>query len=95
VIFNQVFWNNLHGRWFESSSALSTNVHNNSFPDVGYRRLGQHFTPALLLWLPIYALFPSPATLLAIQVTLIAAASLLLYVLARVYLSSTGFDDRG
>jgi len=89
-IFNQVFWNNLHGRWFESSlsSALSTNVvHERSFPDVGYRRLGQHFTPALLLWLPIYALFPSPATLLAIQVTLIAAAGLLLYVLARVYLS--------
>jgi len=89
-IFNQVFWNNLHGRWFESSlsSALSTNVvHDNSFPDVGYRRLGQHFTPALLLWLPIYALFPSPATLLAIQVTLIAAAGVLLYVLARVYLS--------
>lgn len=89
-IFNQVFWNNLHGRWFESSlsSALSTNVvHNNSLPEVGYRRLGQHFTPALLLWLPIYALFPAPATLLAIQVTLIAAAGLLLYILARVYLS--------
>lgn len=70
------------------SSALSTNVvHNNSFPEVSYRRLGQHFTPALLLWLPIYALFPAPATLLAIQVTLITAAGLLLYVLARVYLS--------
>ena len=88
-IFNQVFWNNLHGRFFQSSlsSALSTNViHNGEPPAVFYHRLGQHFTPALLLWLPIYALFPSPATLLVIQVTLIALGGLVLYILARHYL---------
>ena len=88
-IFNQVFWNNLHGRFFQSSlsSALSTNViHNGEPPAVFYHRLGQHFTPALLLWLPIYALFPSPATLLVIQVTLITAGGLVLYTLARHYL---------
>jgi uncharacterized membrane protein len=88
-IFNQVFWNNLHGRFFQSSlsSSLSTNVvHSGEVPTVYYHRLGQHFTPALLLWLPIYALFPSPATLTVLQVTLVTAAGLVLYVLARQYL---------
>uniref|UniRef100_A0A0C1NKR3 Membrane protein n=1 Tax=Tolypothrix bouteillei VB521301 TaxID=1479485 RepID=A0A0C1NKR3_9CYAN len=88
-IFNQVFWNNLHGRFFQSSlsSSLSTNVvHSGEVASVYYHRLGQHFTPALLLWLPIYALFPSPATLTVLQVTLITAAGLVLYVLARQYI---------
>jgi uncharacterized membrane protein len=88
-IFNQVFWNGIHGRFFESSlsSQLSTNVvHNGEVPEVFYHRLGQHFTPALLLWLPLYALFPSPATLTVLQVTLVTAAGLVLYVLARQHL---------
>jgi uncharacterized membrane protein len=88
-IFNQVFWNGTHGRMFESSlsSALSTNVvHNHELPEVSYYRLGQHFTPALILWLPIYTLFPSPITLTVLQVTLVTAAGLVLYALARHYL---------
>ncbi|MFW5766516.1 MAG: DUF2079 domain-containing protein [Coleofasciculus sp.] len=91
-IFNQVFWNNLHGRFFESSlsSQLSANVvHQGEVPRVDYHRLGQHFTPALLLWLPLYALFPTPATLTVLQVTLVTAAGLVLYVLAREYLEPT------
>lgn len=85
AIFNQVFWNNSHGNWFQSSlsSVLSTNVvHDNQLPEVFYRRLGQHFTPALLLWVPIYTLFPSPITLFVIQVALIALAGLVLHRLA-------------
>ncbi|MGL5079973.1 MAG: DUF2079 domain-containing protein [Microcoleaceae cyanobacterium] len=88
-IFNQVFWNGTQGRFFQSSlsSALSTNVvHNGEFPDVAYHRLGQHFTPALLLWLPLYALFPSPVTLSVLQVVLVTAAGWVLYLLAREYL---------
>lgn len=88
-IFNQVFWNGIHGRFFQSSlsSNLSTNVaHSGEVPEVFYHRLGQHFTPALLLWLPLYALFPSPATLTVLQVTLVTAAGLVLYMLARQYL---------
>ncbi|MBW4665127.1 MAG: DUF2079 domain-containing protein [Chroococcus sp. CMT-3BRIN-NPC107] len=88
-IFNQVFWNGTHGRMFQSSlsSSLSTNVvHNNEVPEVFYHRLGQHFTPALLLWLPLYALIPSPATLSVLQVILITAAGFVLYALARHYL---------
>lgn len=86
-IFNQVFWNNLHGRWFESSlsSTESIAVTQGQVPDVAYRRLGQHFTPALLLWLPFYALFPSPAGLSVLQVTLVTLAGFVLYALARHY----------
>lgn len=88
-IFNQVYWNSLHGRFFQSSlsSALSTNVvHGGKVPEVFYHRLGQHFTPSLLVWLPLYALFPSPVTLSVLQVTLVTAAGLVLYALARQYL---------
>lgn len=88
-IFNQVFWNSIHGNLFQSSlsSALSANVvHNNEIPEVFYHRLGQHFTPALMLWMPIYALFPSPVTLTVLMVTLVTAGGLVLYVLARQYL---------
>lgn len=85
-IFNQVFWNGAHGRPFQSSlsSTLSTPVvHDGELPSVSYHRLGQHFTPALLLWLPLYALLPHPATLLVLQITLLTVAGLLLYRLAR------------
>ncbi len=85
-IFNQVFWNSSNGKLFQSSlsSNLSASVvFDGNRPEVFYHRLGQHFTPALLLWVPLYALFPSPATLLVLQVTLVTAAGLVLYRLAR------------
>jgi len=88
-IFNQVLWNNAHGNLFQStlSSQLSTDViHTGEPPRVDYRRLGQHFTPALLIWWPIYRLFPSPVTLSVLQAAFAAIAGLLLYGLARKYL---------
>ena len=88
-IFNQVFWNGTHSNFFQStlSSQLSTNVvHSQEVPNVSYHRLGQHFTPALLLWLPIYYLFPHPATLTVLQAIFITAAGLVLYALGRIYL---------
>jgi uncharacterized membrane protein len=91
-IFNQVFWNGSHGRIFQSSlsSTLSTPVvHDGELPEVFYHRLGQHFTPALLLWLPIYTLFPAPVTLLVLQITIVTVAGIVLYQLARHYLSPT------
>jgi len=91
-IFNQVFWNGIHGNFFQSSlsSQLSTNVvHNDEVPYVAYHRLGQHFTPALFLWLPIYALFPNPATLSVLQVIFVTSAGIVLYFLAREYVDNT------
>lgn len=85
-IFNQVFWNSIHGRFFQSSlsSTLSSAVlRDGQLPTVDYHRLGQHFTPALLLWLPFYALHPSASTLVIIQVSLMTAGGLVLYALAR------------
>ena len=88
-LFDQVFWNNLHGHFFQSSltSANSSSaIFNQETPTVSYIHLGQHFVIDFLLWLPIYALFPSGATLVVLQVALITAAGLVLYALARHYL---------
>ncbi len=87
-IFNQIFWNNTQGNWFQSSlsSQLSTNVvHSGEVPNVSYHRLGQHFTPALLLWLPIYYFFPYATTLTVIMTTIVTTAGIVLYFLAREY----------
>ncbi|MEA5421251.1 DUF2079 domain-containing protein [Spirulina sp. CCNP1310] len=84
-IFNQVFWNSLQGRWFQSSlSAIESISH--PMPEVAYRRLGQHFTPALLLWLPIYAIARNSTILLILAVGIITAGGLMLYQLARLRL---------
>ena len=83
-IFQQVLWNSLHGHWFEStlSSQLSTNVeHAGELPSVDYERLGQHFTPTLLLFAPLLGLLGGAALPLA-QVGLITAAGLVLHRLA-------------
>lgn len=88
-IFSQLFWNGIHGRFFQSSlsSVLSgAVVHDNQVPTVFYHRLGQHFDPSLLLWHPLYALFPSAATLVVLQSLLVTAGGLVLYALARHYL---------
>lgn len=88
-IFQQVLWNSLHGHLFEStlSSQLSTNViHAGEPPALGYARLGQHFTPALLLWVPLIGLFGG-AALPLVQIGLITAAGLVLHKLARTCLN--------
>ncbi|MDX2242878.1 MAG: DUF2079 domain-containing protein [Leptolyngbyaceae cyanobacterium bins.302] len=88
-IFGQLFWNGIHGRFFQSSlsSVLSGAViHDQQVPTVFYHRLGQHFDPIQLLWHPIYALFPHPATLVVLQVAFVTLAGLVLYALARQYL---------
>jgi uncharacterized membrane protein len=85
-IFNQLFWNSVRGQFFQSSlsSTLSSSVvHDGQLPEVFYHRLGQHFTPALALWFPIYFIVRSPVTLLVLQITLVTLAGLVLYQLAR------------
>ena len=74
-ILFQILWNGLHGHPFEStlSSQLSTNVvHAGELPRLGYHRLGQHFTPILLLWMPLIAAF-GKWVLPMLQVVLITA----------------------
>ncbi|MGD1858353.1 MAG: DUF2079 domain-containing protein [Leptolyngbyaceae cyanobacterium] len=89
-IFNQIFWNGSHGQFFAgtlSSGESAAVLFNGQPPDVSYQRLGQHFTPIHLLWLPLYWLVPDSATLLVLQVTLVTAGGVALYFLARQRLS--------
>lgn len=84
-IFLQAIWSGLRGHPFEStlSSQLSTNViHSGEPPSLGYLRLGQHFTPALLLWVPLVGLLGIWALPL-VQVGLMTAAGLVLHRIAR------------
>jgi len=66
VFFNQVFWNNLHGRFKVPflPACLPTSSIVAKFRGV-YHRLGQHFTPALLAtpYMPVSL----PATLTVLQ----------------------------
>ncbi len=88
-LFNQIFWNNLHGHFFESSlSGLNSaeSIMAGKPPAVAFNHLGEHFVPDFLLWLPIYALFPSPVTLAILQVCLMTMGGIILYFLARHHL---------
>lgn len=90
-LFNQLFWNSLHGRFFQSSLTAANSVgviEDGKIPTVAFIHLGQHFVIDFLLWLPFYALFPNPATLVVLQVGLAAAGGVVLYYLARHYLSA-------
>lgn len=89
-LFNQVFWNSIHGKLFQSSIssvASSASSIDGKLSSPFYIHLGQHFVIDFLLWMPLYALFQSPVTLIVLQVFLIAAAGIVLYFLARHYLS--------
>jgi uncharacterized membrane protein len=89
-LFNQLFWNSVRGQWFQSSLSSSisgASLIDGAVPEAFYNHLGQHFVIDFLLWLPLYALFPTNVTLIVLQVVLITAAGLVLYALARQYLS--------
>src|SRR5689334_10779758 len=71
AIFENCFWNALHGHglrsWLEGS-----------FP-----HLAVHFSPGILLLLPLYALFPSMHVVHAVVCLGVAAAGYALYLEAR------------
>ncbi|MGC8543317.1 MAG: DUF2079 domain-containing protein [Vulcanisaeta sp.] len=58
---------------------------------IGYSFLDVHFSPTLFLFLPIYAAYPNPTTLLITQTVLVALGALPIYWLGK-YL---GRDDLG
>jgi uncharacterized membrane protein len=77
-IFNQTFFNTLHGRWFAETITLNN-------------YLADHFSPALLLLLPFYAIKPSAITLLIIQVIITALCAWPIYLIAKKYSSNVIF----
>jgi uncharacterized membrane protein len=70
AIFNQTFFNTLHGRWFAETITLNN-------------YLADHFSPALLLLLPFYAIRPSAITLLIIQVVITALCAWPIFFIAK------------
>lgn len=75
-IFDQLFWNTVHGRFMQSSIE--------EIP----RHFGIHFSPFLLLLLPGYALFQSPYYLLIVQTLALALGAYPLYLIANKKLSA-------
>ena len=70
AIFNQVFFNTLDGRWFEMTINL------NSY-------LADHFTPIIILLLPVYKLWPRAETLLILQSIVLGLSAWPLYKISR------------
>jgi uncharacterized membrane protein len=71
--FDQVVWNASRGHGFVSSFAP-------------YPFFGQHFSPALALFVPLYLIHPSPLWLLGAQSLALGAALVPLYLLAHSWL---------
>jgi uncharacterized membrane protein len=76
AIFNQVFYNSSLGNLFDLS------IHPPTY-------LGDHFTPIILLLLPIYFIFKSPIILLFLQALFLALAAIPLYLIAKNHLNPT------
>ena len=76
AIFNQVFHHSAEGNLFHFT------IHPHSY-------LGDHFTPFLLMLLPLYLLFQSPLTLLLLQTIIIALCTIPIYFLAKHNLNKT------
>ncbi|MBI2954144.1 MAG: DUF2079 domain-containing protein [Chloroflexi bacterium] len=78
-IFDQMIWNSAQGRLFENSVMADS-------PSF----LGHHFSPILIVLVPLYWVYPNPAALLAAQALLLALAGLPIFWMARDSLRSPG-----
>ncbi|NOZ06178.1 MAG: DUF2079 domain-containing protein [Chloroflexi bacterium] len=78
AVFSQVIWNTTQGRPFETSLvAEATNF------------LGQHFSPILALFTPLYAIRPDAGILLVSQAVIVALGAIPLYAYATRKLGGT------
>ena len=77
AIFDQAFWNTLHGAYLRSSLIPGASGEVSIFSD--------HFDPLQLLLLPLYLALPSPLLLLAAQSVMLALGALPLVWLARAH----------
>ncbi|MCX5713905.1 MAG: DUF2079 domain-containing protein [Candidatus Omnitrophica bacterium] len=73
TLWCQVLWTTLHGKlmW---GSFLGIN---------GLCHLAEHVTLTILLWLPLYFIFPFPATLSIVQVFLLGTSAVIVYLIAK------------
>jgi len=77
-VFDQVLWNTVHGRFMESTLSLERCDPHSFFLD--------HFSPALLVIVPFYAIVPRPETLIVFQTLALALGAWPIYLLARRFL---------
>jgi len=75
AIYSQILWNTLHGAFMYYSVETHIVTSANFF--------SLHFTPLVLLLLPIYSLLPDPKVLLVIQSSILAAGIFPLYALSK------------
>lgn len=80
-IFNQAFWNTLHGRFLYYTSETGVYTKDGCF-------LAAHFSPTILLALPFYAIYPTGETLLVISTLFIAIGALPIYEMANLFLKN-------
>jgi uncharacterized membrane protein len=73
AIHAQVMWNTTQGRWFDTTL----------LEDRPTNYLGHHFSPALLLLMPLYILWPDAALLLVAQTFILALGVVPIYLYAR------------
>jgi len=78
AIFNQVFFNTIHGRWFD----MTVNLNN---------YLADHFTPIIFLVLPFYYFKQTPETLLVLQSIILGLSAWPLYFLAKKIIGNNFF----
>ena len=69
AVYAQALWNSLHG-------SLASSI-------LGIPLLGNHFVPILFLITPLYALFPSPITLLILQTLFLGGGAFFVYRIAQ------------
>lgn len=81
AVFDQVLWNTIHGRFMESTLSLARCEPHSFF--------GDHFSPALLLIVPLYVLVPRPETLIVMQTIALTLGVWPIYLLARRFLPTS------
>ncbi|HLD50845.1 hypothetical protein A3K34_03115 [candidate division WWE3 bacterium RIFOXYC1_FULL_40_10] len=69
----QMVWNTLHGRFMYLTDYFGTNLP---------RWAMSHVDPILLIFVPIFALFPSPMTLVISQLLLVISSAFILYLIS-------------
>ncbi|MDD5430872.1 MAG: DUF2079 domain-containing protein [Candidatus Pacebacteria bacterium] len=73
-IFNQSFWNTIHGHFMDYSFEEILGIKNH---------FAMHWSPILILLVPGYAVFPSPYFLIIVQTLALALGAWPLYLLAK------------
>jgi uncharacterized membrane protein len=74
----QAIWSTLHGHFLESTTQSGLQA----------SRLGSHVDPFLLVFAPLFWIWPSPLPLLVVQVLAVASGALPVFWLARKHLAS-------